>query len=282
MADTLSRGRTRKRSVLSLPFASLVFLAGSAAVFVSYVLWPTWPGEPPATLDVPEIPITVAGVLFEVPPAAIRESVQRHAGDQDRIDLAFAWPSLAPPRADDKPAAKTNLSAENAAAAAAQPENERLFVTIDPGSAPSCRRSIGCGPSIRAMSNPARARARTGWPFCRSAPARPMRAKIWFMSAAIPSSFSPFARVPAIQCRAPAFRNGCSEAPRSPSASRAPGLAIGKPSPPALTSSSRNCTRSEIDRPAGRRGFRLNPYPGSAFQEYRRRAAFHRRQTRRR
>jgi hypothetical protein len=133
MADTLSRGRTRKRarSVLSLPFASLVFLAGSAAVFVSYVLWPTWPGEPPATLDVPEIPITVAGVLFEVPPAAIRESVQRHAGDQDRIDLAFAWPSLAPPRADDKPAAKTNLSAENAAAAAAQPENARLFVTID-------------------------------------------------------------------------------------------------------------------------------------------------------
>ena len=117
--------------MLTLPFASLVFFAGSAAVFVSYVLWPTWPGEPATTLDVPEIPITVAGVLFDVPPAAIRASVQRHAGEQDRIDLAFQWPALVPPPTDDKPATKTNLSAENAATAAAEPENERLFVTID-------------------------------------------------------------------------------------------------------------------------------------------------------
>src|SRR5271154_4555992 len=103
MADTLSRGRTRKRArrVLTLPFASFVFLAGSAAVFVSYVLWPTWPGEPPAALDVPEIPITGEGWRCEGPAGGIRASVHRHAGEQDRIDLAFDWPSLAPPPADD-------------------------------------------------------------------------------------------------------------------------------------------------------------------------------------
>lgn len=124
------KGRRRARSVFTLPFASFVFLVGAAAVFVSYVLWPSWPGDT-ATLDVPEIPITVAGVLFDVPPAAIRESVQRHAGDQDRIDLAFEWPSLNPPKPDSKPSDKTALNANNASAAAAEPENERLFVTID-------------------------------------------------------------------------------------------------------------------------------------------------------
>ncbi len=121
--------RRQARGVVTLPFACLVLLVGAAAAFVSYVLWPTWPGQP-TPLDAPAIPITVAGVLFDVPPAAIREAVQRHAGQQERIDLAFEWPSLTPPRADDKPADKTALNAENAAAAAAETENERLFVTI--------------------------------------------------------------------------------------------------------------------------------------------------------
>lgn len=121
--------RGRSRGVFTLPFACLVLLVAAAAVFVSDVLWPTWPSRP-TSLDAPAIPITVAGVLFDVPPAAIREAVQRHPGQQDRIDLTFEWPSLAPPPADDRSAKKTALSAENAAAAAAEPENRRLFVTI--------------------------------------------------------------------------------------------------------------------------------------------------------
>ena len=121
--------RRRSRGVFTLPFACLVLLVAAAAVFVSDVLWPTWPSRP-TSLDAPAIPITVAGVLFDVPPAAIREAVQRHAGQQERVDLAFEWPSLEPPRPDDKPAANTALTAENAAAAAAETENERLFVTI--------------------------------------------------------------------------------------------------------------------------------------------------------
>jgi hypothetical protein len=131
-AHAVSRQKSpgRARGVFTMPFALTVVLVASAAAFVSYVLWPTWPSGPAVPLDAPAMPITVAGVLFDVPPAAIREKVQRHPGEQERIDLAFAWPSLVPPPADDKPSDKTVLNAANAAAAAGEPENERLFVTI--------------------------------------------------------------------------------------------------------------------------------------------------------
>jgi hypothetical protein len=54
--------------------------------------------------------VTVAGILFNLPPAAIRAAVQRHPGTHERIDLVFLWPSLSPPPTDaktpDKPVAK--------------------------------------------------------------------------------------------------------------------------------------------------------------------------------
>ena len=99
-------------------------------------MWPTWPSAPIA-LDAPAVPITVAGVLFEVPPAAIRAAVQRHPGPQERIDLAFLWPSLKPPQPDGKTDAKPLATMESdaaaapaAAAAAAADASGRLFVTI--------------------------------------------------------------------------------------------------------------------------------------------------------
>ena len=130
-AHAVPRSKTRdsKRAASRLPVAVMVLIAAAVVAFVSYVLWPTWPGEP-AALDAPAIPVTVAGVLFDVPPAAIREAVQRFPGQQERLDLAFDWPSLTPPAPDAKPADKTALNAENAAAAAAEPEKKRLFVTI--------------------------------------------------------------------------------------------------------------------------------------------------------
>lgn len=70
-------------------------LSVSAAVFIAYLLWPTWqpsPSEQPSRL-----PITIGGVLFNIPPQAIREKVQRQPGAQERVDLAFAFPSLQPP-----------------------------------------------------------------------------------------------------------------------------------------------------------------------------------------
>jgi hypothetical protein len=93
-----------------LPVVVLSLSAGLLLPLVGYVLWPSWPSA--AAPDVPSIPIVVGSETFNVPPAAIRTSVQRHAGRQDRIDLTFQWPSLNPP----DPAAKL--------------VGDRLFVTI--------------------------------------------------------------------------------------------------------------------------------------------------------
>ena len=79
--------------------AVLVVLVGC----VAFILWPRWPG-PAATPDAPSLPITVGGYVFNVPPAAIRVPLQRHAGPQERIDLAFLWPELTPPDPTAKPA----------------------------------------------------------------------------------------------------------------------------------------------------------------------------------
>src|SRR5580700_12194141 len=138
-ADTVPRRNTRSqpraeapdqarsRRVLTLPFVLVILLVAAAAAVVSYLLWPTWPGTPTA-LDAPAIPITVAGVLFDVPPAAVREKVQRHPGQQDRIDLVFEWPSLTPPQSDNPE--RQPLDPDNAAAQAAATADKRLFVTI--------------------------------------------------------------------------------------------------------------------------------------------------------
>ena len=99
----------------------LVIVLGTAAVAlagapVAYILWPQSPAISP---DAPSLPITIGGVLFNLPPAAIRVKIQRRAGTQPRVDLAFAWPSLAPPDTGAKPSAH-----------AIPTVSDRLFVTI--------------------------------------------------------------------------------------------------------------------------------------------------------
>jgi hypothetical protein len=108
---------TDHRSVrLVLPIVAMSLSAALLLGLVAYVLWPTWPVS--TAPDAPSLPIVVAGELFNVPPNAIRTAVQRHAGQQERVDLAFEWPSLTPP----EPAAKPGNS-------------ERLFVTISAATA---------------------------------------------------------------------------------------------------------------------------------------------------
>jgi hypothetical protein len=121
--------RRNARGRLMLPFAGLASLVFAAGIVVSYMLWPTWPSRT-TPLDAPAIPITVANVLFDVPPAAIRAAVQRHPGPHERVDLAFLWPSLKPPRSDAKGADRP--AAENDGDTLAKPveTTERLFVTI--------------------------------------------------------------------------------------------------------------------------------------------------------
>ncbi len=120
----------KARGFFMPPIMLLAALVVAAGGFVSYVLWPRWQAAAIA-LDAPSIPVTVAGVLFNVPPAAIRAAVQRHAGAHERIDLAFLWPSLAPPpdiAATDEPVAKLEHDVTSASGPAAA--NNRLFVTI--------------------------------------------------------------------------------------------------------------------------------------------------------
>jgi hypothetical protein len=119
------RPRRNKRRVAPSPLTAPVVLFAAATViaaaYVAYVLWPRWP-EAPVALDAPTLPIVVAGVAFNIEPAAIRMPVQRRPGTQERVDLAYLWPSLLPP----DPARKATVGAP-------VDPNERLFVTIQTG-----------------------------------------------------------------------------------------------------------------------------------------------------
>jgi hypothetical protein len=117
-------GRRTGRGLLLPPLLLLMVLMLCAVAYIVYVLWPRWPGAPVA-LDAPEVPITIAGVAFDVPPASIRMPVQRRPGAHDRIDLAFMWPLLKPAG----PAAKPP-SPEALAAPGAMPGLDRIFITI--------------------------------------------------------------------------------------------------------------------------------------------------------
>lgn len=107
------RAFTRRRAggVLLFPFILLLALAFLTLLYVAYVLWPRWPAATVAP-DAPALPVAIGGVAFNVPPGSIRVPVQRRAGVQERVDLSFQWPSLAPP----DPQAKL--------------PGDRLFVTI--------------------------------------------------------------------------------------------------------------------------------------------------------
>src|ERR1700741_2394878 len=123
-AHALPRTRTRrgKTAVLTGPFLLLVLIVGAVAACVSYLLWPTWPSDPTA-LDVPALPVTVGGVLFEVPPASIRAKPQRQAGQHERIDLVLSWPELSPPPNDPGLHENHPIDEENATAALAEAES---------------------------------------------------------------------------------------------------------------------------------------------------------------
>jgi hypothetical protein len=95
----LAGGRNPARRGRRGPILHALFLAAFAALGIAlivYLLAPRW-AEAPAPLDAPRLPIVVAGVVFNIAPAAIRVPLQRRAGPQDRVDLAYAWPDLTPP-----------------------------------------------------------------------------------------------------------------------------------------------------------------------------------------
>jgi hypothetical protein len=96
-------------------------IAATAIALVVYLLWPTWS---PAGSSAPErLPVSVGNVLFNVPTGAVRMKIQRHSGSQERVDLAFDYPSLNPPDAPRHVTAET-------AAEADQPIDRMLFLSI--------------------------------------------------------------------------------------------------------------------------------------------------------
>ncbi len=117
-----SRVRRKPRGFLWLPMAVFVTGVICAGVLVTYILWPRWPAA--ITADAPSVPVTVNGVNFNIPPAAIRNKVQRKPGTQDRVDLVFLWPSLTPPDATNRPETPV-LSA-----GPIERTSNRLFMTI--------------------------------------------------------------------------------------------------------------------------------------------------------
>lgn len=103
-----------------VPLTVSAVIGGCAVVAVVYLLWPTWTvgrGSDPNAL-----PVTVGNTLFNVPTKAIRMRLQRRTGPQERVDLAFVFPSLEPPAAPKHVAAET--------VEADLPPIDRIFVSI--------------------------------------------------------------------------------------------------------------------------------------------------------
>ena len=110
--------RPAAAAVAGIVLSGLLLIAATS--YVAFVLWPRHLSEMPA--DAPTVPITIAGVVFNVPPAAIRQQVQRRSGAQERIDLVFLWPTLQPPDEAKRPPQHPDFDAP--------PAIDRLFVTI--------------------------------------------------------------------------------------------------------------------------------------------------------
>jgi hypothetical protein len=120
-ASRRARPRRSGHNPLAGPVLLFAAVCVTAALYVTYVFWPRWPDVPVAA-DAPALPIIVAGVTFNIEPAAIRMPVQRRPGTQGRVDLAYLWPSLIPP----------DPSIKVIAGAPVDP-NERVFIIIQSG-----------------------------------------------------------------------------------------------------------------------------------------------------
>jgi hypothetical protein len=79
-----------------LPIALAAIVGAGAMTVVAYLLWPTWSTESSGAPD--RLPVSIGGTLFNVPQGAIRMKIQRHSGQQERVDLNFSFPSLEPPQ----------------------------------------------------------------------------------------------------------------------------------------------------------------------------------------
>ena len=80
-----------------LPMLVMSGIGLCAVGIVAYLLWPTWGVE--KVDDPSRLPVSIGNTLFNVPTKAIRVKVQKRTGPQERVDLAFLYPSLEAPEA---------------------------------------------------------------------------------------------------------------------------------------------------------------------------------------
>ena len=97
-------GRHQRRHHVVPLIASCVIGACALAAIV-YLLWPTWTFETAGDPD--RLPVTIGNTLFNVPTKSIRVKLQKRTGPQERVDLAFMYPSLTPPEAPKHVTAST-------------------------------------------------------------------------------------------------------------------------------------------------------------------------------
>lgn len=114
--------RTSARSLLHnhLPLLVMSGIGLCAVGVVAYLLWPTWGIE--KVDDPSRLPISVGNTLFNVPTKAIRVKVQKRTGPQERVDLAFLYPSL------DAPEAPRHVTLETVEDNL--PDIDRIFLSI--------------------------------------------------------------------------------------------------------------------------------------------------------
>ncbi len=99
MRSVSSASRPRRAPAVRRSYRVPVALGSTIACLsvaaVVYLLWPTWRAQ--AVGDPDRTPVSVGDTLFNVPTKAFRVKFQRHSGPQERVDLAFMYPSLLPP-----------------------------------------------------------------------------------------------------------------------------------------------------------------------------------------
>jgi hypothetical protein len=119
-AQHIARGSRGHRRSHLIPIVLGGVGAASAMALVAYLLWPTWGAD--GSSNPARLPVSIGATLFNVPTMAIRMKIQRHSGPQERVDLAFAFPSL------EVPAGPKHVSADTVEEAI-QPI-DRIFLSI--------------------------------------------------------------------------------------------------------------------------------------------------------
>lgn len=87
------------------PLIASCAIGACALAIITYLLWPTWTNTTAGDPD--RLPVIIGDTLFNVPTRSIRVKMQKRSGVQERVDLAFLYPSLTAPETPKHVTAET-------------------------------------------------------------------------------------------------------------------------------------------------------------------------------